>query len=91
MDKKRIREIVISYIERSFPEYTGVEPDIQEEVVRIEDASFAKAGMVPIPPKKVYVAVFKKEIIAEDGGKIKKVLRTTLDEKGRIIKTTHSK
>ncbi len=91
MDKESIREIVISHIEQNFPEYKGIEPDIQEEVVRIEDTSFAKAGMIPIPPKKVYVAVFKREVIAEDGGRIKTVLRTTLDKEGKIIKTTHSK
>jgi len=91
MDKESIREIVVSHIEENFPEYTGVEPDIQEEIIRIEDATYTKASMIPAPPKKVYVAVFKKEIITEDGGKIKSVLRTTLDEQGKIIKTTHSK
>ncbi len=91
MDKESIKKIVVSHIEQNFPEYAGVEPDIQEEIIRIEDTSFAKAGMMPVPPKKVYIAVFKKEVIAEDGGRIKSVLRATLDEQGKIIKTTHSK
>ena len=91
MDNESIRKIVISHIEKNFPEYKNIEPDIQEEVVRIEDATYAKAGMIPVPPKKIYVAVFKKEVIAEDGGKIKSVLRATIDEKGNIVKTTHSK
>lgn len=91
MDKKSIREIVISHIKMNFPEYAGIEPDIQEEVIRLENTSFVKAGMIPVPPKKVYVAIFKKEVITEDGCKIKSILRATLDGQGKIIKTTHSK
>jgi len=91
MDKEGIKKIVVSHIERNFPEYKGIEPEIQEEMVKIEDTTFAKAEMIPLPPKKVYVAVIKKEMVAENRGKIKSVIRITLDREGKIIKTTHSK
>ena len=91
MDKDKVKEIVVEHIKKHYPEYADIEPEVEEEVVEIEEGTFMKAGMMPVPPKKLYIAVFKKEIKTEDGGKIKSILRTTLDEDGKIIKISHSK
>ncbi|RKZ24333.1 hypothetical protein DRQ20_07205 [bacterium] len=82
---------VIKKIVEQFPEFEGVEPEIREEEVSHPSSLFAKAGMLPVPPRKIKTYTFRKKITLPDGTEHEKILRATVDDEGEIKKITVSK
>jgi len=90
MDRRDIERIARDEIIKDFPEFADVPPHIEEREMVISDSTYEKARMRPRKPTKVWVAVFRKYFKTEDGQEIEKVIRATIDSKGKVIKITHS-
>lgn len=82
---------IVKKIIEKFPEFEGVEPEVREEEITYPSSVFAKAGITPLPSKKIKTYTFRKRILLPDGNECEKILRATVDEKGKIRKITLSK
>jgi hypothetical protein len=88
--KEEIKKKVREFIAMESPELAGEEPKITTEEAVTTPEVEAKLGIphVHAIPKKVQVFTFKKIVVAEDGVKLHRVTRVTVDEDGNIIKST---
>ena len=90
MDRKDIEKIARDEVVKEFPEFSDVPPHIEERELFVSDATYQKARMKPRKSAKVWVAVFRKYFKTEDGHMIERVVRATIDNRGNVIKVTHS-
>ena len=79
-------------ITRNFPEFEGVEPKITEKIIRPQDKLYKKLKLGMAKEfRKVYRLSFRKTVQTIDEVSIERILNVLLDEKGEIIKITHSR
>ncbi len=91
MDKQKIEEIVRKKIKTEFKEFSDVAPHIEQRLLSISGGTAKKAGMKGPKKKRVWIAVFRKYFTTEDGTEIQKILRVTINGRGKILKITHSR
>jgi hypothetical protein len=68
-------------VRAEFPEMAGAEPTISEK------AAQRKGGQ----SRSVFVLTFQKDIPLQDGVRLKRVVRVTMDEAGEVLKLSTSK
>lgn len=74
-----------------FPEMAGVEPSVSEKRSRSKgigrgSSSSGKSGCADH-----FVLTFEKEVSLPGGGRLKRLVRLTLDDSGEVVKLTSSK
>lgn len=69
-------------VRKKFPEMTGIKPTVSAR------KAGSKGGK---GTETLYVLTFQKSILLEDGGHLMRVVRITMDQRGKIIKLTTSK
>ena len=89
MDEEKIKEIK-KKIEKKYPEFKGIEPEIKEVDVEISEDLRKKLNIGKVSHKKINTIIYRKEIDL-DGEKFKKILRVKVNEEGNIIKIVQSK
>ncbi len=77
-------------IEKMYPEFKGVEPEIKEVDVEVSPSLHKKLKIGKMKKKKIKTIIFRKEINVE-GEIIKRILRVKVDEDGNIIKIVHAR
>lgn len=90
ISQNRIERIKKKVLER-FPEMEGVEPRIEAKDVLPSPAIMKKLPGTRFVRRKLHAVTFRKIVRGEDGSRITKIVRTTVDEKGKILKLVHSK
>jgi hypothetical protein len=86
----QLKQIAREYIQKDAPDLATEEPTHQEEERVIGPGTQAKLGLAQAKktPAKVNVFTFKKTVTAEDGAKLPRVTRVTVDADGNVIKAT---
>lgn len=69
-------------VSRKFPEIAGTEPTVSTRKARCKGGEGTET---------LYVLTFQKGILLEDGGRLMRVVRVTMDQRGKMIKLTSSK
>ncbi len=94
LSSKKINALKQEIIKK-FPEFENIEPEIETKEITHPIKTMAKlgitAGRTQIQKQQVHIATFGTQVKADDGTSIQKVVRATLDEKGNIIRISHSK
>ncbi|HPE63186.1 MAG TPA: hypothetical protein PLQ49_03655 [Methanothrix sp.] len=84
-----LKKMVKDYLKEDSPQLADVEPVISEEVYTIPESVQRKLDLsIPKSIKKVKVLTYGKIVTAEDGAKIPIVTRVTVDEDGKILRST---
>lgn len=78
-------------VREKFPEMADVEPSLSEKRshskrVRKRDDASANEGC-----KSLYVLTFEREVSLPGGGRLKRLVRVTMDDSGEVVKLTSSK
>ncbi|HEX7320177.1 MAG TPA: hypothetical protein VF399_07470 [bacterium] len=93
LDTKRLSQIAQDIIKK-FPEFKGVIPKIVQKIIPVQSQAQIRKklaiGML-MQRKRITSLRFTKAIKTADAAKIERYLVVTIDEKGEIIKITHSK
>jgi hypothetical protein len=72
-----------------FPEFRGIEPQVRERRYKVTNRLLAKLGLGGKEAIRTEtILTFVREFSAEDGVKIKKILKVHIDAKGHITKFT---
>ncbi|MFQ6058518.1 MAG: hypothetical protein ACE5MB_06550 [Anaerolineae bacterium] len=100
MSPQETLEKVKRHVLEQFPDFSeedlaAIEPAVTRKFIRIPPTAARKAGisLAPGEPtrKEVETYAFSKTVEAEDGAKLLRMVKVTVDEEGRIIKSTSSK
>jgi len=85
-----LKKIAMAELAKGSPGLTGVEPSVSEEERSVPEAVGKKLAIDhrKVVATKAKVFTFKKTVVAEDGAKIPVIARITVDENGKIIKST---
>jgi hypothetical protein len=74
-----------------FPEMAGVEPSLSEKrshSKRVKERHNASANEAC---KSLYVLTFEREVSLPGGGRLKRLVRVTMDDSGEVVKLMSSK
>jgi hypothetical protein len=85
-----------------FPEMDGIKPSVSEESSRSKELSARQLGSRSSTSPSVgsgrssgccahYVVTFERDVPLPDGGKMKRLVRVTMDEAGDVLRFTSSK
>lgn len=69
-------------VRKKFPEMADTEPTVSTRKAHSKGTE---------SPETLYVLTFRKNILLEDGGCLIRVVRITMNQRGRMIKLTSSK
>lgn len=87
---EELKKIAKEFIEKDTPELADQEPTVQDEKRIVPKEVEQKLG-IELPkamPSNAKTFTFVKTVTAEDGAEIPIVSRVTIDEDGKIIKST---
>ena len=91
MNKNQLTNI-IKQIGRKFPEFKAVKPLISEQIIKPQMEIYHKLSMgAPKQIKKLTRLKFRKKASTRDRTTLERILIVTLNENGKIIKTSMSK
>ncbi len=91
MEKSKISKI-IKQTYKNFSEFKGVKPLIAARIIKPQTSIYRKLSMgSPKTAKKITTLKFKRKITTADRVELERILTITVDEKGRIVKTSMSR
>ncbi len=79
MDKNTLSSIM-NLVYKNYPDFQGIQPSVQPQ----ENNSAIKT------PSKLFILIFKTKVNSSNDKSIQKYLRITVDEQGKILKTSIS-
>ncbi len=74
-----------------FPEMAGVEPSVSEKRSRSKRVGRSSSSSAESGCSSHFVLTFEKEVCLPGGGKLKRLVRVTMDDSGEVVKLTSSK
>ena len=72
-----------------FPEMAGVEPSVARK--RSQSKEVKRGSGAASRSEQHYVFTFEKEVSLPGGGRLKRLVRVTMDESGGVVRLTSSK
>lgn len=79
-------------IQRQFPEFQHVRPEVKEKALIPQRQLYAKLNLgMPKHPRRVYTLTFRKDVRTSDDVPLRRILIVTLDERGAIVKISQSR
>ncbi len=92
MIDKKIIEKIKREVEKKFPEFKGVKPEVNEKKMPPQRQVYKKLSLeVSEETKTIFSFKFVKRVKMADNIRMNKILLVTTDKSGQIIKVTQSK
>lgn len=90
-DITRLLPDLVEKISKSYPDVKGASSSVEEKQSGISLEALRKLNIPRVRPAKQFIVTFQKQIAAEDGTPLHKVVRATLNDSGELIRVTESK
>ncbi|RKX68786.1 hypothetical protein DRP53_09990 [candidate division WOR-3 bacterium] len=75
-----------------FPEFKGIEPEVKSREYKVSSRLLAKLGLGGRETiRRETILTFVREFTADDGVKMKRILKVHIDSRGRITKFSGTK